>query len=235
MIDSDRLRLAVLHETPHDIVIVKPAGLASEASRDPGADSVVSRLRRALPDEISPRLVHRLDRPSGGLMLVALSRDAAAFYGSEIAAGRWRKVYLARTAAPLDEGRRAALHGAHRAYLRERSRRVEIVRSGGKPSYLEVLAASATPGREGELHLLIRLATGRRHQIRAMLAGLGAPLVGDVTYGGPHGPFYLEHVLLEYRDFTSGEIVQRRSVIDAEHEPVARSIVDAMERAFART
>jgi 23S rRNA-/tRNA-specific pseudouridylate synthase len=76
------------------------------------------------------------------------------------------------------------------------------VRSGGKPSFLTIVHASQAPQAPSRSHVLVRLHTGRFHQIRAMLAHLGAPLAGDALYGGSsNGPFYLEHVMLAARPF----------------------------------
>jgi len=66
----------LLDVTPHEIIALKPAGLASELPRDPAADSFVRRLAAQGFSDL--RLVHRLDAPSCGLMLVARSAEAAA-------------------------------------------------------------------------------------------------------------------------------------------------------------
>lgn len=184
--------------TPHEIVVAKPAGLASELPRDPRADSLVTRLRAEGFDEL--RLVHRLDSPASGLMVVARSQEAAAHYSAEIAAHRWRKLYVAEVAVNGD--RVARLAGDHKAYLSTAGRKAVVVRSGGKPSFLTIVHASPAPHKPGSSHVLVQLHTGRFHQIRVMLSELGAPLVGDTLYGGPAGvPLYLEHVLLSARPF----------------------------------
>lgn len=181
----------MLQVTPHEIVVCKPAGLPSELPRDPIADSLVTRLRAEGFADL--RLVHRLDAPTCGVMIVARSRDAAAHYAAEIAARRWHKVYVADVSLPITQAQR--LVGEHKAYLATEGRRARVVRSGGKPSFLTVVHAA--PAAPGHSHVMIRLHTGRFHQIRVMLASLGAPLAGDAVYGGAmDAPFYLEHVLL---------------------------------------
>ena len=80
-----------------------------------------------------------------------------------------------------------------------------------------MVAARRRTARRGTL---IQLLTGRRHQIRVMMAGLGAPLVGDLDYGGPPGPPYLEHAVLRYRDISDRTIVSRHLENDPDREPI---------------
>ena len=80
------MRLHVVHDGPDEVVVVKPAGLATEVSRDPAADSLIRRLERQ--GIATPRLVHRLDAPACGLVLVARTTAAAAYHSREIAARR---------------------------------------------------------------------------------------------------------------------------------------------------
>jgi len=189
----------ILEVTPHEIVACKPPGLASELPRDPRADSLLTRLRAQGYDDL--RLVHRLDAPACGVMIVARTADAAAHYSAEIAARRWQKLYAAEVTTALPQTR--ALIGRHKAYLATEGRRATVVRSGGKASFLTIVHASPAPASPSRSHVLVHLHTGRFHQIRAMLAHLGAPLAGDALYGGSPGAFYLEHVMLAARPFAT--------------------------------
>ena len=191
--------LELLDVTPHEVVLWKPPGLASELPRNLQADSLVTRLRAQGFDDL--RLVHRLDSPACGLMIIARTTDAAAHYATEIAARRWQKFYVAEVACPIADVQRLA--GRHKAYLATQSRTATIVRSGGKPSFLTILHATAAEKSPTRSYVFVHLLTGRFHQIRVMLSALGAPLVGDELYGGPEGSFYLEHVLLAARPFGS--------------------------------
>lgn len=185
----------LVHAAAGEVVALKPAGLSVEVPRDPEADSLLRRLRDGGLEEA--RLVHRLDAPACGLVLVARSRAAAAHYAAEIAARRWIKWYVARVAVP--PRRAAGLVGAHKAYLKTDGRTARVVRAGGKPSFLDVTLA-APAGEDGvHSHLLVRLHTGRLHQIRVMLAHLGAPLAGDWRYGNgadASASMYLEHAVV---------------------------------------
>jgi 23S rRNA pseudouridine1911/1915/1917 synthase len=237
MIDRASLGLPVLHESPHELVVVKPAGMASELTSDPKGVSLISRLRRTCPPPLDPKLPHRLDRVTRGVMLVALSSQAIAFYGEQIRAGAWEKYYLARVHAPHDRPIETLL-GRHKAYLKRVRHRAQIVRSGGKPSFLEILAAQPAPGRPEHAHLLVKLLTGRFHQVRAMLAHLGLPLVDDPVYGAdadrPRGrggrrrrgqkDFYLEHVLLKYAAYPGGAPRVAHLRDDPDREPLADAL-----------
>jgi 23S rRNA pseudouridine1911/1915/1917 synthase len=220
----------LVYRTPGAIVVVKPAGLASELARDPAADSLVSRL--TADRHPAPRLVHRLDAAACGLMLVALTKAAAAHYSREIETGRWQKWYVARVAQPIAAAR--DLVGPHKAYLRTEGRVATVVRSGGKPSFLDVLLAAPAPDAPDTSHVLIRLHTGRFHQIRVMLAQAGAPLAGDRTYGGPgQWPLYLEHVVLGSHADTTGAWTVWQGPPHEDRERWAPELADAVEACVA--
>jgi 23S rRNA-/tRNA-specific pseudouridylate synthase len=168
-----------------EAVLFKPAGLSSERSGGRELESLLSRAAAqfAWPEA---RLPHRLDRPTRGIVVVARDAPAAARHGAEIKAHQWTKWYFARIPA-VGTGaiaRASELVGPHRAYLRRQGERACVVRSGGDPSRLTVLSIAPATDDARDCHALIRLDTGRFHQIRVMLAELGFPLVGDQLYGG---------------------------------------------------
>ncbi len=182
----------VIDSTAHELIAIKPAGLQCEVPRDSQADSLVRQLEREGFADL--RLAHRLDAPACGVVLIARTAAAAAYYGKEIEERRWHKWYVARVARPAS--RVNGLVGSHKAYLKTEGNSALIVHAGGKPSFLDVVQVAPAPDAAGESDVLIRLLTGRFHQIRVMMANLGAPLSGDTRYGGPAGAMYLEHVLL---------------------------------------
>lgn len=204
IVDRTRLGLPVVFGTDHELVVVKPSGMATELTSDPNGVSLLSRIRASAAAGATPRLPHRLDRATRGLVVVALSDDAVRFHNERIRERMWEKLYLARVNL-RESGRTGDLVGLHTVHLRIRSGRAAVVRSGGKRAVTELLAIAPAPDRKGQAHALLRLHTGRTHQIRATMAALGAPLVGDRLYGsereGTSGRFYLEHVALEFTPY----------------------------------
>jgi len=203
-IDRLKLRLPILLETQHEMAVIKPSGMATQLTRDPKGSSLLSRVKAAAPSTHQPNLPHRLDRVSRGIVVVALTNPSIAFHNAQIQARAWDKIYLARCLLPL-ENKADGLLGKHKLHLRPQSGRARVVRSGGKQARTEILAITPSPDRDGECHVLIRLLTGRFHQIRATMAHLGAPLVDDWLYGSSPGRhrerFYLEHIALRFLPF----------------------------------
>jgi len=112
------------------------------------------------------KLPHRLDRMTSGVLVVATDREALAHHNRAIAERSWGpKLYIARVVAPPpgggggDEedggggggGGGGLALGPRKAYLKRRGWRSEVVRCGGKPSFLDVLAAEPAPGLEVRL------------------------------------------------------------------------------------
>jgi 23S rRNA-/tRNA-specific pseudouridylate synthase len=166
----------------HLLVVVKPPGLLSQADRT-GDPDLVNLAREYLkrefgrPGEVFVGLVHRLDRPASGVMVLARTSKAAARLTAAFRERRVEKRYLA-----MVEG---ALEGAG-----ERSD--AIVKSGERMR----LAPSGTPGARDALMrwralatssgltlVEVELLTGRPHQARLQLAALGAPVLGDFRHG----------------------------------------------------
>ncbi len=185
-VGSGRAGLRVLHVDDFIIVVDKPAGLLS-TSEPPDQDkpSVLSLLERELGrtgERGKAYAVHRLDRDTSGLLLVARSYKAR-----EVIVKRWaevEKVYVA-----VVQGRLDPAEGTIVAALREDKRTLDVrVDEHDKASRRTVSHYQTLFEGRGRSLVEVRLETGHKHQIRVHLASRGCPIVGDPRYGGePRG------------------------------------------------
>ncbi len=160
----------------HIVVVAKPAGLLAE--KPPHRDA--PNLHALAEAQYGPLvLVHRLDRDTSGVLVLARTTHA-----NRVLSAAWRdheieKEYIAVVAAPnrlAEEGRlaaRLAPDPQHRA-------RMIVVAKGGQGAVTRYMVTAAKPDRQ-----LVRLwpLTGRTHQLRVHLAAMGAPILGDRLYG----------------------------------------------------
>ncbi len=162
------------------LAVDKPAGIPVHPVNTVRENSLIRLLRRQEGRE-SLRLVHRLDRETSGVLLVAEDPDTARLLSTAFERGRVRKEYLAvvRGAPGADEGTISL------PIADARGSRVHVRREAGAGGQSAV-TAWRVERRLGD-RALLRLfpATGRRHQIRVHLAAIGHPILGDILYGRP--------------------------------------------------
>jgi len=171
----------------HGVVAVnKPPGLPSQATRDPSMPHVASCLEeyfRSRGREVAPLvLVHRLDKETSGVILLARDNERATWLARQFREREVRKSYHA-----LCHGLPTADDFEVRSYLSEIDRktgRVRTVRSGGQLAVTHFHVLRRAPG-PGLSLVACEPHTGRSHQIRVHLAGQGFPIVGDKFYGAP--------------------------------------------------
>jgi len=183
------LDLPLVGETEDWLIIAKPAGLPAH----PGSgwsDSVQTRLGRAHPGQtFVPTIAHRLDRDTSGILLAAKTYQALTDLQLAFRQGQVKKEYLAwvKGAWELsDLGQPVGLKD--RLAKAGPFGREKMALGQGKLAVLEARPMIIEPDRS---LLVIRLFTGRTHQIRAQLAGAGHPVQGDAKYGEGKPPMFL--------------------------------------------
>lgn len=178
--------LTVLYEDNQIIVVVKPQNVPVQADSS-GDDDLLSAVKRYIkekyskPGEAYIGLVHRLDRPTGGVMVFARTSKAAARLQEQMKNGLFEKKYLAVTVGtPRDR------QGRLSQYLvkDEKNNMVRVVPTaleGAKKAELEYKVLEIA----GPVSLVdIKLITGRSHQARVQMQSMGTPIFGDARYGG---------------------------------------------------
>lgn len=180
--------IKIVYEDNHLLVVVKPQNLPTQADKS-GDPDLLTLLKQYLVETYNKKgeaylgMVQRLDRPTGGVMVFAKTSKAASRLCEAIKTGEMEKKYLAVVyGAPGDR------QGKLVNYLKKQSdtNTVTIVpelSEGAKRAELDYRLLSSDA--EGKISLmLIRLETGRSHQIRVQLAYKGHPIIGDVKYSG---------------------------------------------------
>lgn len=222
---------AVAYEDRHLIVVDKPAGVVVHPARGHSSGTLVQALAgRATggDDPWRPGVVHRLDRDTSGLLVVAKSDAVHRDLQALLRARGIRREYRA-----LVEGRPGSRSGTIDAPLgRDRDRRTVVSTRTDRPRsarthFLQVEALPRTTLLE------VRLETGRTHQIRAHLAAIGHPVVGDAAYGGARPSLglrrqFLHAARLAFDHPVTGEGVDVGSALPAD-------LVEALERARAES
>jgi len=173
----------VVWSDEHLAVIDKPAGLLVHRAPGNPADSLVEALGKLLAggaDPDRPGIVHRLDRDTSGLLVVARGEEAHSRLARMIAAREVSREYLA-----LVEGCPPSRSGTIDAPLGRDHRSPERIVVGGRRSRSAVTHFEVRERLAREALLEVRLETGRTHQIRAHLLAIGHPVCGDPQYGTP--------------------------------------------------
>ena len=200
-------------EDEHLLIAVKPAGIASQSSRNHPDDSLENAVyaRFGCPENFIYRPVNRLDKGTGGLMAVARTPHAQHLLQKQLHTPAFRRRYLAWT-----DGKPAKDEGVLDFPIAKAPGATvkRIVSEEGKPSRTKYRVLREQG--DGAL-VLLELETGRTHQIRVHLSHIGFPVKGDFLYGTERpeafpGCFALHSALLEVRHPVTGKMIRVTSL-----------------------
>jgi 23S rRNA pseudouridine1911/1915/1917 synthase len=203
--------LTVIHEDQDVLVVDKPAGLVTHPApghwdgtlvnailwhlgQRPAAGKAEKRGQTPfLPREEMPRagIVHRLDKDTSGLLLVAKTGAALVSLARQLKARTMRRTYLALIDGhvPLNVGTIDAALGRHAVHRKL----ITIRHLGGRRAVTHYRVLKRFPRPFPYTLVVVKLETGRTHQIRVHFAHLGYPVIGDAAYGKRPAGFWLEH------------------------------------------
>lgn len=178
--------LTILHEDNHIIVVMKPQGVPS-CGDESGDDNLLEQVKRYIkekyekPGNVYVGLVHRLDRPTGGVMVFAKTSKAAARLSEQMKSGDFEKKYLTVLVGSPKEPQDKLVNWLKKNPVNNMVYLCPQTTDGAKMASLEYRVLEE----KGGLCLTeVKLHTGRSHQIRVQMAGISHPVYGDMRYGG---------------------------------------------------
>ena len=211
--------LRIVHLDDDLAVIDKPAGLVVHPAPSHTGPTLVSELGDLLGggDPERPGIVHRLDKDTTGLMVVARGPEALAALQEAVRERQVERRYLALAGGRL--GSRTGTIDAPIGRASKRRTRMAVAGAASREARTHFEVLELLPR---ETYLEARLETGRTHQIRAHFAAIGHPLSGDTTYGGKDryglGRQFLHAHRLAFRHPTSGAHLDFTSPLPADLE-----------------
>ncbi len=240
---AEDIPLDIVYEDEALAIINKPAGMmvhagagATEDERSRGTlvNALLHHFQQlsGVGGTMRPGIVHRLDKATSGLIVVAKSDDVHRKLAAQFAGREVKKTYIA-----LVHGRMKSDKGTISSSIsRDRARRTRMTtrREGGREAISHYAVKERIESRFGKFSLLeVRIDTGRTHQIRVHLASLGHPVVGDTLYGAPReirgkdsptlslSRNFLHAAELRFRHPATGEAVEARADLPPELQEFA--------------
>jgi 23S rRNA pseudouridine955/2504/2580 synthase len=175
-------RAMVIRETPSAIVLNKPPGLATQGGS--GTFRHVDGLLDAFApeeDDTRPRLVHRLDKDTSGVLLIARTPGSAAHFSKKFAGRSAKKIYWALVMG-VPEVREGTIDAPLAKQPGTGGEKMHVDHEGGSPAKTKYRVVDKAGDKAAWVEL--EPLTGRTHQLRVHLAAMGHPIVGDGKYGG---------------------------------------------------
>ena len=178
--------LIILYEDNHIIVVLKPQNVPSQGDESKDKDLLTMvkeyiKVTYQKPGNVYVGLIHRLDRPTGGVMVFAKSSKAAGRLSEQMKSGDFEKKYLTVLSAMPRERKAVLTH-----YLKKNAVNNMVYVSSQATDGAKMAQLDYTVIDEKESLVLteVRLHTGRSHQIRVQMNAIGCPVYGDMRYGG---------------------------------------------------
>jgi 23S rRNA pseudouridine1911/1915/1917 synthase len=207
--------LQVLYEDNHLIAVRKEAGLLVQGDKS-GDVCLLDQVREYIrekynkPGNVFVGLLHRLDRPVEGIVLFAKTSKGASRLSEQIRGHSFEKSYTALVSVWPKEDSAKLVHYLLKNEVKNKSWAYDEPVGEAKMSVLEYKVIQQNE--DGSALLEIDLETGRHHQIRAQLAAIGCPIVGDSKYGSKleykKGLICLAATGLKFKKATSDEVVE---------------------------
>ena len=173
-------RAEVVHRDEAVAVIDKPAGLVVHPAPSHRGETLVDQLGDLVAggDPGRPGIVHRLDKDTSGLLVIARTEEAQRALAAQVAAREVERVYLALARGHL-QSRTGTIDAPIGRERRSRTR-MAVSGAGAREARTHFTVLELLPS---DSYVEARLETGRTHQIRAHFAAIGHPLIGDPKYG----------------------------------------------------
>ncbi len=227
--EPEELPLKILYQDDDVVVVDKPAGMVVHAGAGHSRGTLVNALLHHFGtlsslsgDDLRPGIVHRLDRETSGVMVVARTDEAHQSLATQFHARKVEKIYLALAHGHLEPpaGRITT------PIARDPVRRIRMTTklASGRTALTDYKTLESF---EQFSYLEVRIGTGRTHQIRVHLASLRHPIYGDTVYGAPAAPlnrFFLHAYRLSFNSPSTG----KRIVIESPLAPELATLLEEL-------